>query len=122
MAKEEALNAISSWIPVTDKMPAAKQRVYIVCERPRYGGGVIQYQTMAEYIPYMAVLEEDYMSDEFAGDGDYDEEKDVYYAPEGWYEYQSEAEIYYRIDPEVVTHWMPLFELPESSINHPSKG
>lgn len=109
---------MTSWIPITEKMPNPKQRAYIVCERPRHGGGVIQFQTMAEYVPYMTIIEENYMSDEWEGCGDYDEEKDIYYAPEGWYEYQSEAEIYYQVSARV-THWMPLFKLPESSINHP---
>lgn len=95
-------------------MPNPRQRVYIVCERPRHGGGVIQYQTMAEYIPYMTIPEEDYMADEFYGDGDYNEEEDAYYTPEGWYEYQSEAETNWKISVNV-THWMPLFELPESN-------
>lgn len=103
-----------SWIPITEKMPNPKQRVYIVCERPKHGGGVIQFQTMAEYIPYMTVPEEDYMADEFHGDGDYDEEEDAYYTQEGWYEYQSEAEVNWKISVKV-THWMPLFELPESN-------
>lgn len=101
----------TGWISIENAMPKPKQRVYIVCENPKYVGGIIRFQTMAEYIPYMTVKEEDYMSEEFAGDGDYNEEDDEYYTPEGFYEWQSEAEMNWKISAKV-THWMPLIALP----------
>jgi hypothetical protein len=48
---------------------------------------------------------------EFAGAGDYNEDQDVFYTPEGFYEWQSEPEINWKISAKV-THWMPLIELP----------
>ena len=101
----------TGWISIEKAQPKPQQRVYIVCENPKHGGGVIRFQTMAEYIPYMTVKEEDYMSEDFAGDGDYNEEEDEYYTPEGFYEWQSEAEMNWKISAKV-THWMPLIALP----------
>ena len=101
----------NEWIPVKKEMPKPKQRVYVVCENTLRDGRIIKFQTMAEYIPYMTIKEEDYMADEYAGEGDYNEIEDQYYTPRGWYEWQSEAEINYRISVNV-THWMPLMPLP----------
>ena len=101
----------AGWISVEESKPKL-QRVYVVCENPKHGGGVVRFQTIAEYIPYMTVKEEDYMDDEYLGSGDYNEEEDEFYTPEGYYEWQSEAEIHYKITAKV-THWMPLFELPK---------
>ena len=102
---------VSGWIPIEKSKPKPQQRVYVVCENPKYGGGVIRFQTMAEYIPYMTVKEEGYMADEFHGDGDYNEEEDEYYTPEGFYEWQSEPDMSWKISAKV-THWMPLIALP----------
>lgn len=100
------------WVSIEEAQPKPQQRVYVVCENPKYdSGGVIRFQTMAEYIPYMTVKEEDYMADEYAGDGDYNEEEDEYYTPEGFYEWQSEPEMHWKISAKV-THWMPLIALP----------
>ena len=103
------------WIPIESKMPKTLQTVYVIVEnevetKPKVKTS--QFQTMAQYVPYLTVPEEDFMADEHQGDGDYNEETDTYYAPEGWYEYQLETEIHYILTGKV-THWMPLFELPK---------
>lgn len=102
---------MSNWIPIEQEQPKAMQRVYVVCEN-EYSGRVVQYQTMAEYIPYMTVPTEEYMHEDYTEEGDYDEENDIYYTIAGFYEYQFEADIHYYISAKV-THWMPLFEKPE---------
>lgn len=84
----------TGWISIEKAQPKPQQRVYVVCENPKHGGGVIRFQTIAEYIPYMTVKEED-----------------EYYTPEGFYEWQSEPEINWKISAKV-THWMPLIALP----------
>lgn len=103
------------WIEVSKEKPSKRQNAYVVVkttylfhneERHHY------YQTKAEYIPYMTVPEEDFMSHEYHGEGDYDEEKDEYYAIEGWYEAGYEAEINYRISGDVI-FWCPLFDIKE---------
>lgn len=100
------------WIPVEESKPAAGKKVYVICESKDYGSGRKHYfQTIAYYIPYMTVKEEDFMCDEFFGDGDYNEEEDKYYTPEGWYEWQSVPDMNWRIYDHVA-HWMPLFPIP----------
>lgn len=101
----------AGWVSIEEAYPKPQQRVYVVCEIPKFGGGVVCFQTMAEYIPYMTVKEEDYMADEYRGDGDYNEEEDEYYTPEGFYEWQSEPEIHWKISAKVI-YWMPLIALP----------
>jgi len=103
----------AGWIPIESKFPTKKQRVYVVCKSVQFNGDITWYQTMAEYIPPMEVKEEDYMSEDFYGDGDYDEEEDEYYTPEGFYEWQSESDRNWKISTEV-THWMPLFVIPST--------
>ena len=104
----------SAWISINEDQPKPKQRVYVVCEIPKYSGGVFRFQTMAEYIPYMTVKESDYMAEEFQGEGDYNEERDEYYTPKGFYEWQSEPEMNWKVSAKL-THWMPLMELPPKS-------
>jgi len=99
------------WVSIEEDQPKPQERVYLVCENPKYGGGVIRFQTIAEYIPYMAVKEEEYMADEYQGEGDYNEKEDEYYTPKGFYEWQSEPEMHWKISAKV-THWMPLIALP----------
>lgn len=99
------------WISVEDEMPDAEQKVYIVCQRPKYGGGFVRYQTIAVYIPYMTVPEDDFMDDQHHGEGDYNKSEDKYYTPEGFYEYQFEADVNYRVTSQV-THFKPLMQLP----------
>jgi hypothetical protein len=100
------------WIPLEDYKLNAEERLYVVCETPKEDGGVVRYQTMADYVPYMTVKEEDFMNEEFYGDGDYNEEEDEYYTPEGFYEWQSEAEMNWKISAKI-THVMPLLPLPK---------
>ena len=46
---------------------------------------------------------------------DYNEEKDEYYWPEGWYERNEYDEVNWHVDHEV-THWQPLPEPPSLSL------
>lgn len=60
------------------------------------------------YIP------ENYMEsdgDSFLGADCYNEEKDMYYWPKGWYEWNEYEETHWLIDIEI-THWMNLPEPP----------
>ena len=113
LTKQSALDFImkDKWIPIEEKKLNTQQRVYVVCEVTNTKGGITRFQTMAEYIPYMTVKEEDYMQDDYHMEGDYNENEDEYYTPEGFYEWQSEPELYWRISSKI-THWMPLIKLP----------
>lgn len=109
------VNELSPWILIESKMPKTLQTVYVVVEveiQTKPEVKTSQFQTMAKYVPYLTVPENDFIAEEYQGDGDYDEEKDEYFAPEGWYEYQLESDIHFKLS-EKVTHWMPLFELPK---------
>ena len=111
VASKDVLAA--GWIPIESKFPSKKQRVYVVCKSVQFNGDITWYQTMAEYIPPMEVKEEDFMSEDFHEEGDYDENNDEYYTPSGFYEWQSEPDTNWKISTEV-THWMPLFGLPST--------
>jgi hypothetical protein len=95
------------WILIKDYKHQAQERLYLVCENKNG----FRYQTIAEYIPYMAVKESDYMAEEFQGDGDYNDDEDEYYTPEGWYEWQGEPDINWKISVKV-THFMRQHDLP----------
>ena len=69
---------------------------------------------MADYIPAKTVRFEDYCDKNYFNDyGDYDEENDCYWTPEGWYEYQLSTNVNFLISDGEVSHWMPLFEVPD---------
>ena len=46
---------------------------------------------------------------------DYNEEKDEYYWPEGWYERNEYDEVNWHVDHEI-THWQPLPDSPVNSL------
>jgi len=101
----------TGWVSIEEAQPKPQERVYLVCENPKRSGSVFRFQTMAEYIPYMTVKENDYMADEWQGTGDYNEKEDEYYTPKGFYEWQSELEINWKMSAKI-THWRPLIALP----------
>lgn len=95
-----------AWISVNEKLPETQQRV-VVRFLTDFREKVIPRVTVAEYIAPRTVLEEEYMAEEFSGEGDYDDEKDCYWTVSGWYESSYEADVNWRLSKEV-THWMPL--------------
>jgi hypothetical protein len=95
------------WISVEDRLPETQQRV-LVCFTNSYGK---TWVTCADYIAPKSVLEEEYMDDEYACTGVYDEENDCYWTNSGWYEHNYEPEINYFINDKV-THWMELPKKP----------
>lgn len=99
------------WISIDERLPETKQRV-IVCFTT--SSGKHTFVTCADYIAPRTVLEEDYMNDDFSCMGDYEEEKDCYWTPSGFYEWSYESEINWKLS-EKVTHWMPLPQIIESN-------
>ncbi len=98
-----------SWIDLEKVKPNNREIVLIVCLN-NYGK---RYITLAEYVSYKSVLSSDYLSEDCENDGceDYDEEKDCYWVKEGFFEYQYEADINYRVSNEVL-FWMSKPSLP----------
>jgi hypothetical protein len=95
------------WIAVTDRMPEASVSVLAVSVPPRS----CRVISMAQYAPRWTLLQSEH-GDPDAG-GDYDESRDEYYVPEGWYETNEFEETHWRINGQV-THWMPLPLCPPS--------
>jgi hypothetical protein len=92
------------WIDVNSELPKAEIPV-LVCGKNSYGKTRI---LRACYIPKYH-MEDD--GDSFSGDTEYNEEKDMNYWPEGWYEWNEMEETHWLIDFEV-KYWMQLPEPP----------
>jgi len=91
------------WINVDERLPEVQKRV-LVCFTNHNGK---TWTTCAEYIAPKSVLEADYMDENYSDGGEYDEEKDCYWTNDGWYEFNYEPEINWKLSDKV-THWMPL--------------
>lgn len=99
------------WIPVSERLPKPETEVMIVCNRngKRFIATAIHEDG--------TLFEKD--SKWFWNDvwmyGDYDEERDDYIIPEGWWESRcfTPDDVYNcPVDCEV-THWMPMPDLPK---------
>lgn len=95
---------MNKWINLKDEKPEKEQKV-IVYFKNEYNK---KYQTVAIYIPHRSVLAEDFMMNEFEEDWcEYDHERDCYWTPEGFYEWQYAPDVGYYLN-ENITHWMKL--------------
>lgn len=93
-----------TWIPITEKYPEGEEPVFVVVDFGKGRRRVLR----AMWAPKNTV---DGSMDDYDGDLDYSEEKDCYYWPEGWYEWNEFDEMRWHVGG-TVTHWMPLPELP----------
>jgi hypothetical protein len=91
------------FIPIEEDTPPAREKVIVLCEN--VGGK--KYITLAQFIPSMTVLASDFLDDDAEDCSVYNKEKDEYYVIEGWWEYQSEADINWKISNKVVS-WRPI--------------
>jgi hypothetical protein len=107
------------WIPVAERLPEPETRVQ-VCAETRFNNGQTRKHITSAMYEDGSVWRED--SDWNWGDvddfGTYDEEKDDWKIPEGWWEYTiyNNDEGNYLID-DFVTHWRPLPKPPEGAEN-----
>lgn len=118
-AKKEYINtsteyinsSIGGWIPCSERLPEAEERVLIFAKRKYKGGGFRNIITTAIYEDG-TVLENDSNWHWEDIDGEWDEEEDCYIIPEGWWEdkqYNPDGVLNYAVDDKVVA-WMPLPE------------
>ncbi len=107
----------SEWISVEERLPEPEKEVLILAiRRYMYMGEVREVPTITT-----AMYEDGTMSTEDSEwnwhdiDFVYDEENDVQYIPEGWWEYRhyNPDDVYNNAVDDKVTHWMPLPEAPK---------
>ena len=94
------------WLEFKKDKPVNRQRVLVYYYNEYHKGRT----TIAEYIEEGAVLAEDYLDDDCPTaffEDTYNEEKDCYFAPSGFYESGYEPEISYFISEKII-YWMPL--------------
>ena len=101
-----AKSAGTSWTPVTESLPAKGRKVLAFYTNSRGNGRTIR----AEWVsPKTSESGDD------SDIGEYDEDTDCYYDPEGWYECMDNWDDYRLITVHEgeVSHWMPMPAPPE---------
>ena len=94
-------------IPVTERMPEPDMPVLIAVRR---SNGTTR-RLRASYAPPKTLpVGFEMHADDF---GEYDEETDEYYCPEGWYEHNEYDDVHWAVEGEV-THWWELPPFPET--------
>lgn len=110
---------VQQWIPVKDRLPEAETEVLILASRKIYS---LKSRSHSTHHTITTGMYEDgtkrtedsnwwWETDGF----EYDEERDDYIIPEGWWEYKhynGDEQPNYAVDDEV-THWMPLPQSPK---------
>lgn len=108
------------WISVNDRMPKAEERV-LVCVENKYAGKTYKNVVTGMHEDGTVYREDsDWMFNDFDELRTYDEEKDDWIIPEGWWEYTlyNDENENYIIDGNV-THWMPIPEPPKEGPHEP---
>ena len=108
------------WISVNDRLPKAEERV-LVCVENKYAGKTYKNVVTGMHEDGTVYREDsDWMFNDFDELRTYDEEKDDWIIPEGWWEYTlyNEENENYIIDGNV-THWMPIPEPPQEEPHEP---
>lgn len=101
------------WIPVTERLPDTEDPVLAYCKYGTCGGG---YVCSAFYVAPGTYEEDSDFSWGLEALGDYNEDKDSWEIPAGWYERIHNWDDYGSVAIySTVTHWMPMPESPEVS-------
>lgn len=99
------------WIPVAERLPETWEPVLAYCKYGTCEGG---YVCCAFYVAPGTYEEDSDLSWDYEALGDYNEEKDSYEIPAGWYERIHNWDDYGSVAIySTVTHWMPMPESPE---------
>ena len=106
---QEKLKPFGEWISVKDRLPEPETEVFIRALRNGY-----EVLTTAMYEDG-TISTDDSAWNWYDLDFDYDEERDIYLVPKGWWEYRhyNPDDVYNNAVDDEVTHWMPLPELPK---------
>ena len=97
----------AEWISVEERLPECETEVFIATKT---ANGYKVLTTAMYEDGTMTTGESAWCWEDI--DFDYDEEKDEYIIPCGWWEYRHYGEcLNYAVDDKV-THWMPLPETP----------
>lgn len=101
------------WVPVTERLPETWEPVLAYCKYGICKGG---YVCCAFYVTPGTYEGDSDFSWDYEALGDYNEEKDSYEIPAGWYERIHNWDDFGCVGIySNVTHWMPLPEPPEVS-------
>lgn len=101
------------WISVEERLPETWEPVLAYCKFGMCKGG---YVCSAFYVAPGTYEEDSDFPWELEALGDYNEDKDSWEIPAGWYERIHNWDDYGSVAIySTVTHWMPLPELPEVS-------
>lgn len=115
LAKLQLLEEIgaSIWIPCSERLPDNETEVEICCVRKYIGAGdekkVCRFTARAFYTDGTMTTEDSSYVWEDCDNWEYNEEKDAYIIPEGWWECVTFSEQFGVVDAEVIA-WMPLPE------------
>jgi hypothetical protein len=93
------------WIKVSDRLPEPETPVLVHCTNIFDKTRILR----ACWIPLFYMSGDD---SDFSGNMDYNDEKNEYYWPEGWYEWNEVEDTHWLISL-VVLNWMPLPEPPK---------
>lgn len=104
-----------NWIKTSELMPESEQRV-LGFYTNEYGRSRIE---TAVYIPPRTVKAEDFLSEDAEGCDEYDEESDIYWVTEGWFESSWESDTNWKLN-QTITHWMPLPKIPQEVSHDPT--
>ncbi len=111
---------IVQWFDVNDQLPESQKRVLICVDYTRQKWDeenkktievIVQRITIGEYVAPRTALAEEWFEEPENNLVDYDENNDIEYVCEDWYESPIEPELFYAIEGKV-THWMYLPEKP----------
>lgn len=89
------------WIDIINRLPEAEKEVLILTEKGTITTAMYEDGKMSEEKSRLAWNDIDY---------NYDEEKDINYIPEGWWEYRhfNPDDYYNKVVDEKVIAWMEL--------------
>ncbi|MFQ6309875.1 hypothetical protein [Lysobacter capsici] len=99
-APKTAADASSQWRPISDP-PESNKPLLVSIQRAGGSRSVIRAVYAA---PRTVQVDEISCGEDF---GEYDEENDCYWCPEGWYEWNENEEIHWAVNDDV-TDWQPL--------------